>query len=506
MHRILPDRPHPLFNTPATRRIETAAAQGLPPHTLMERAGRSAARLALALAPHARHVWIACGPGHNGGDGLEAAAVLRQARRRVTVTLAADVDRLPTDARVALDRARAAGVVFDEGPPDGLGPQDLCIDALLGIGLRSRPAPMADHLQRAFAHLADTRAPILSLDIPSGLGADTGHDAIEIIAGGAAHSGAEGHFRSQNTLTFLTLKPGLFTAQGRDRAGIVWFDDLGIAPSEAPAAWLSGPPAAADGRHAVHKGSFGDVAVIGGEGIGRRGRGMEGAAWLAATAALHAGAGRVLLALLDPATAWTGGSSPELMLRTVDALDLSAGAVVCGCGGGEAIRESLPRVLAEASRLVLDADALNAVAADRSLQQQLAGRAAHGRTTVLTPHPLEAARLLDRTTEAVQADRLDAARRLSERYGCTVALKGSGTIVAPPGRKPAINPTGNGRLATAGTGDVLAGMVGAALARPGADAFQATVEAVYTHGALADRWPTDRALTAGRLARSAVRR
>ncbi len=505
MHRILPDRPHPLFDTPATRRIETAAAQGLPPHTLMERAGRSAARLALALAPHARNIWVACGPGHNGGDGLEAAAALRQAGRTVTVTLAADADRLQTDARVALDRARAAGVVFDPGPPDGLGPQDLCIDALLGIGLRSRSAPMADRLQRTFAQLADTCAPILALDIPSGLAADTGHEAIETIAGYSAQSGAGGHFLAQNTLTFLTLKPGLFTAQGRDRAGTVWFDDLGIAPSEAPAAWLSGPPADADSRHAVHKGSFGDVAVVGGEGIGRRGRGMDGAAWLAATAALHAGAGRVLLALLDTA-AWTGGSSPELMLRTVDALDLSAGAVVCGCGGGEAIREPLPRVLAEASRLVLDADALNAVAADRSLQQQLAGRAPHGRTTVLTPHPLEAARLLDSTTDAVQADRLEAARRLSERYGCTVALKGSGTIVATPERAPAINPTGNGRLATAGTGDVLAGMVGAALARPAADAFQATVEAVYTHGALADRWPTDRALTAGRLARSAIRR
>ncbi|RZL87194.1 MAG: NAD(P)H-hydrate dehydratase, partial [Variovorax sp.] len=193
-------------------------------------------------------------------------------------------------------------------------------------------------------------------------------------------------------------------------------------------------------------------------------------------------------------------SQPELMLRTPEALDLGDGALVCGCGGGEALRGHLPRVLDEAARLVLDADALNLVAADAGLQQRLARRAAAGHTTVLTPHPLEAARLLGTDTQAVQADRLAAARRLAERFGCAVVVKGSGSIVAAPGRLPRINPTGNGRLATAGTGDVLAGMVGARLAA-GLEGFDAAADAVYTHGALADGWPAHRPLTAGALAR-----
>jgi hydroxyethylthiazole kinase-like uncharacterized protein yjeF len=228
---------------------------------------------------------------------------------------------------------------------------------------------------------------------------------------------------------------------------------------------------------------------------------MSGAALLAATAALHAGAGRVMLTLLDGNAGFSiDTAQPELMLRHADALDLRHGAVVCGCGGGDAVRTVLPHVLAEAVRLVLDADALNAIAADAQLRQQLVRRAAAGLPTVLTPHPLEAARLLGQTTAEVQADRLAAARRLAEDCGCTVLLKGSGSIVAAPQQLPSINSTGNARLATAGTGDVLAGMVGACLAR-GDDAFAAAVAASYRHGALADHWPADVPLTAGALAR-----
>jgi hydroxyethylthiazole kinase-like uncharacterized protein yjeF len=172
---------------------------------------------------------------------------------------------------------------------------------------------------------------------------------------------------------------------------------------------------------------------------------------------------------------------------------------VCGCGGGDAVRALLPRVLSTAASLVLDADALNAVAADPGLQRLLEARVRRGRPTVLTPHPLEAARLLGVSAAEVQADRLAAATTLGRRYG-VVVLKGSGSVIARDGAPPVVNLTGNGRLATAGTGDVLAGMVGAALAG-GMSAFEAARTAVWRHGDLADRWPPDVPLTAGGLAR-----
>jgi hydroxyethylthiazole kinase-like uncharacterized protein yjeF len=174
--------------------------------------------------------------------------------------------------------------------------------------------------------------------------------------------------------------------------------------------------------------------------------------------------------------------------------------VVCGCGGGEAVRAVLPRVLAQAPRLVLDADALNAVADTPSLAQPLAERAQRGHTTVLTPHPLEAARLLGSSREAVQADRLAAAQALADRWGCVVLLKGSGSVIAAPGAAPRINPTGNARLATAGTGDVLAGLVGARLAA-GQAAAQAAADAAFVHGQAADLAPGSGPLLAGALAK-----
>ena len=166
------------------------------------------------------------------------------------------------------------------------------------------------------------------------------------------------------------------------------------------------------------------------------------------------------------------------------------------------MRAVLPRVLALAQRLVLDADALNAVATDTALQQALAARARQGKGTILTPHPLEAARLLGTDTGAVQAHRLVAAERLADRFGCVVVLKGSGSVIAVPGQSPAINPTGNARLATAGTGDVLAGLIGAQWAA-GMDPLRAATEAVYAHGQAADLWPAGQALTARALARGA---
>jgi hydroxyethylthiazole kinase-like uncharacterized protein yjeF len=484
MQRITPATVADLFDIAATRRIEQAAATALPAHTLMQRAGLAVARLAMAVAPHARTIWVACGPGNNGGDGFEAAAQLQHRGFLPIVTFLGDENRLPPDARASLQRARDAHVIFGSKPPAAY---ELAIDALLGIGSTRPPeGVMADWLRQ----MHSTAQPVLSVDVPSGLNADTG-----VLSGAAGAHADTASIRC--CLTFLTLKPGLFTAQGRDAAGTVWFDDLGCdGTAEQPAARLAGTPKTQPRTHASHKGSYGDVAVIGGA------PGMAGAALLAGSAALHAGAGRVFVGLLDPSAAAVDTAQPELMLRDASTLDLSAMTVVCGCGGGAAIRTALPRVLATAAALVLDADALNAIAADSALQTQLASRARRGRPTVITPHPLEAARLLGCTAGDIQADRLAAAHQLASRFGVIAVLKGSGTVVADDsGAPPVLNLTGNARLASAGTGDVLAGMIGAALAAQ-QPAFEAAHEAVWRHGRIADTWPADAPpLTAGTLAR-----
>jgi hydroxyethylthiazole kinase-like uncharacterized protein yjeF len=476
MRRLLPARAAvPLHDAAGTRAIEQQAMAVLPPHTLMRRAGAAVARLALAVAPHARRVWIAAGPGNNGGDGIEAAIALRAAGRDTRVTLHGDAARLPEDARDALARALAAGVPV--GPVDAawldtLDGDDLAIDALLGLGSRRAPEGA---IAEAVAALARLRAPLLAVDLPTGLDADRGTAAGSVVM-------------ADHTLALLTAKPGLFTAHGRDAAGTVWLDDLDVATHPtAPVARLGAArPALLDRArpHASHKGRFGDLAVVGGA------DGMTGAALLAARAATMAGAGRVFVQCLGAAPPFDA-LQPELMLRPGWSAGpgVSSATVVAGCGGGEAVAGVLPRLLSAAPRLLLDADALNAVAGDASLATLLAARAARGAPTVLTPHPLEAARLLATSTAEVQADRLAAARELAARTGAVVVLKGSGTVVATPGGVLSINATGSAALASGGTGDVLAGALGG-LWSAGADAGDAAVDlavaAVAWHGAAAE--------------------
>ena len=468
---VTADRPWPLFDVATTRTIEREAANALPPHSLMQRAGLAVARLALAVAPHARTIWIACGPGNNGGDGMEAAVHLQAWGKHVVLTLAGDPARLPADAAMSWRKCQEAGLTPSPQPREW----DLCIDALLGIGgARALEGELAALVQAINAG----PGAVLAVDQPSGLSSDTGTgDSV----------------RATHTLSLLTLKPGLFTARGRDRCGQVWFDDLTIPlAAERATAWLSGPPPASVRPHASHKGSYGDVAVVGGA------AGMAGAAVLAASAALHAGAGRVYLCPLAPAADALVADQPELMVRDIASLPLEQMAVACGCGGGEAVADVLPRVLDQARSLVLDADALNVIAAQPQLAQALRRRT---QPTVLTPHPLEAARLLGGTAAEVQADRLRAAATLAERFSCVVVLKGSGSVIAAPAKTPHLNPTGNARLATAGTGDVLAGGVAALLAA-GAEPFDAATAAAFRHGLAADRWPAGRTLTAGALAKT----
>jgi hydroxyethylthiazole kinase-like uncharacterized protein yjeF len=455
----------PLHDSAASRAMEADAAAVRPAHALMAHAGLAVARLALAVAPGARRMLVLAGPGNNGGDALVAAGWLQRQGLAVELALLGDPARLPSDAAWALSTGPAPRL----GLPDRI-EADLVIDGLLGLGL-TRPPDGA--LARAIRMLQRATVPVLAIDLPSGLEADRG-----ITFDGLA-------VQASHTLSLLSLKPGLFTAQGRDHAGQVWFDDLGV-PAAATDCRLIGPPARPDTPHASHKGRFGDVLVFGGA------PGMTGAAHLAAHAALAAGAGRVYLGGLG-GDHEAGTLRPELMPRPVGSLlevePLRQATVVAGCGGGEAIRGLLPTLLRHAARLVLDADALNAIATDAPLRDALTARGRRGAPTVLTPHPLEAGRLLARDAAAVQADRPAAARALAAEFGAVVVLKGSGTLVAAPDGRLAVNATGNARLASAGTGDVLAGWLGGHWSHAGSPAQAAAEATVFRHGLAADQAP-----------------
>ncbi|PMQ13474.1 Bifunctional NAD(P)H-hydrate repair enzyme Nnr [Janthinobacterium sp. AD80] len=424
----LTDSAHPLYSIAELRAIEQAALQDLPQGLLMQRAGQAAASAALKLlhrleegdsAGHSR-VLVLAGPGDNGGDALEAAMHLAGSGIEVLVWLAPEARATSPERELALSRARNSAARFIDAGTSmasaavGAAPWDLVIDGLFGIGA-SRPL---DGECREMVQLVNKLdCPVLALDVPSGLHADTG--AVD----GAA-------IRATHTLTFIGDKPGLHTANGRDHAGEVEVAALAIDPALLPTAkaQLNGLHLFArqlqPRRQNTHKGSYGSVAIIGGA------QGMAGAPILSARTALHAGAGRVFIAFPDTPPAFDSGQ-PELMCRRARDVDFSGlhfAALVAGPGlGGDVDTvELLQRAFESDSPLLLDADALNLMAAEPELQSALAVRAGAG-ATILTPHPLEAARLLDMTVAEVQADRLGAARQLAAQLGVIVVLKGSGT-------------------------------------------------------------------------------
>lgn len=473
------DGPIPLYDNTSLRRLEQDAYARLAPFTLMSRAGGTAARWLTRHAPPGMLLMLA-GPGNNGGDALVAATRLHADGRPVEVWLIADPGRLPPDAARAWHEAVAAGVPRRIVSPDddaGMLASDAShfaavVDGLLGIGL-SRPVEgrLASWIGWLRQRAADG-LPVFALDVPSGLFADTGR--------------GEAAVRAARTLTFIAAKPGLLTLDGRDCAGALDIAPLGLdyPPALAPTAWTSTPAgfaAALPARlHATNKGSFGTVAVIGGN------VGMVGAPLLGARAALHLGAGRVHIGFLAAPAPLFDPVQPELMLHPVQTLEpdaMSALVVGPGMGKDDAARAQLERALRAQRPLVVDADALNLLSADAALAN-LARTAPAPR--VLTPHPLEAARLAGCAVADIQRDRVASARTLAQRWHSVVVLKGSGTVIATPDGTAHINPTGNAGLATAGTGDVLAGFIGALLAQ-GMPAASAARAAVWLHGAAAER-------------------
>jgi len=460
----------PIYLNATLRRIEQSHGDA----PLMQRAGQAAADWACELANgRNRPVLVLAGPGNNGGDAFEVARLLHERFFEICVVFAGNSASLPPDATAAFERFIAAGgVILPAIPQESR--WGLIIDGLFGIGLSRAPEGVHAELISAANRLADRDdCPLLALDCPSGLNGDTGMPPGPSI-------------RASHTITFIAAKPGLLTADGPDHCGEIRVADLGIAAT---------PELPADGhviscadfaerlrprRRNTHKGSFGGVGILGG------GKSMVGAALLAGRAALKMGTGRVYLGLHDPEAPPVDMVQPELMLHRADTLlQAELQALACGPGlgrSGEAIR-LVEQALKCPLPVVLDADALNILASDGRLEGNLYNRIA---PAILTPHPAEAARLLGGSVREIQADRVSSARELARRYGCHIALKGCGTVIATVDGRWWINSTGNPGMATAGMGDVLTGIIVSLLGQNW-PAEQALLAGVHLHGAAADR-------------------
>lgn len=461
----------PLYLAADVRAIEAAAVAARKLPQLMERAGLAAAELARDLSGGTgKPVLVLAGPGNNGGDAFVLARHLKKWYFKVTVVFDGEEKKLSADAKAALGAWRKAGGTITPSLPAAR-QWGLVVDGIFGIGLERN---VSGRYAEWIAAINEWGAPILALDVPSGLHADSGR-----VLGCAV--------RADHTITFIALKPGLLTRDGPDHCGEVHVHALGLDPQslrKAPGLLIGRDVLAAALKprpRDTHKGDYGSVGIIGGD------HGMVGAALLAGRAALVLGSGRVYVGLLAPDALQVDPVQPELMLRTADEVlklgHLSCLAVGPGLGQmpdaafylGVALESPLP--------LVLDADALNLVAMDTRLAALLDKRKT---PALLTPHPAEAARLLAITTREVQDDRIEAARTLAGRYGSLVALKGAGTVCAAPDGTWHVNTSGNPGMASAGMGDILTGMIAALLAQ-GTEPRTALHAGVHLHGAAADR-------------------
>jgi ADP-dependent NAD(P)H-hydrate dehydratase / NAD(P)H-hydrate epimerase len=452
----------------------TAIAGGIPGIVLMEAAGRSVTRAIVdRFAPCA--VLVLAGPGNNGGDGYVVARRLAAAGWPVRLAAFGDPARLSGDA--ALAAARWSGPIhpFDQAPAL---PGEIVVDALFGAGLDRPLEPgLAATLERATAG----RRHIVAVDVPSGACGSTG--AV-----------SPGTPRAAVTVTFCRAKPGHLLLPARGFMGEIVCADIGIPDAavaahdaglrvNTPAEWRARLP---ERSAAAHKYSFGHALIIGG------GATATGACSMAALAAARIGAGLVTVAAPAEALGTYAGHGASLMTRPLDApadldrllADSRFNAVLFGpaAGLGQRTEALLARLLACGRKLVLDADALTALGRMRPAADGYGPRLPA--TTVLTPHDGEFARL-----SAVTGDRLTRARAAAEALGCTVLLKGADTVIAAPDGRARLNPLAPGNLATAGTGDVLAGMIVGLLAQ-GVEPFDAAAAAAWLHGRAAQACPT----------------
>ncbi|EMM0837459.1 bifunctional ADP-dependent NAD(P)H-hydrate dehydratase/NAD(P)H-hydrate epimerase [Enterobacter ludwigii] len=461
--------PHSIWHADDLRHAEKEAADslGITLYELMQRAGEAAFNVARTAHPESSHWLILCGHGNNGGDGYVVARLAVAAGIHVTL-LALESDKpLPEEASAAREAWLNAGGVIHA--TDIVWPEeiDVIIDGLLGTGLRSAPRdPVATLIARANAH----SAPVVALDIPSGLMAQTGTTPGAVIQ--AAH-----------TVAFIALKPGLLTGKARDVTGTLHHNALGLE------SWLAGqethvsrvdasllaqwlPPR----RPTSHKGDHGRLVIIGGD------HGTAGAIRMTGEAALRCGAGlvRVLTRIENSAPIIT--ARPELMVHelTPQSLEESlewADVVVIGPGLGQEAwgKQALQKVENFRKPMLWDADALNLLAINPDKR--------HNR--ILTPHPGEAARLLNCSVAEIESDRLLSARRLVKRYGGVAVLKGAGTVVASDEALGIVD-AGNAGMASGGMGDVLSGIIGALLGQK-LPLYDAACAGCVAHGVAADK-------------------
>lgn len=470
-NHVMVDCNDKLYTAEQVRGIDYAAIHesGIAGYVLMTRAGAAVVAQACQCFPTARHWLIICGPGNNGGDGYVVARLALEAGIQVTVSSLIDPDKLKGDAALAFADWQATGGELLRWPlPDHIS-CDLALDALLGTGIDREVEGV---FAQAIGYLNQLDCPTLAIDIPSGLNADTG-----CVMGCAV--------QASNTVTFVGRKRGMYTADGPDYCGHITFADLAI-PQDAAHQYADHagsllaleflaqtiPPRLQNS----HKGRFGHVLAVGGI------AGMSGAIRLCGESALRSGAGRVSL-VTDPAHAsLINLDRPELMVKAADgdwhSLLSSVDVIAVGPGLGTAAwSEPLLKTCLEAEApLVIDADGLNLLARHNTFERD---------HWVLTPHPAEAARLLGCEVADIQRDRVQAALAIAKRFNASVVLKGCGTIVAEASGAYSICPLGNPGMATAGSGDVLTGVI-AALLGQGLSCFEAAQAGVLAHARAGD--------------------
>lgn len=464
--------PETLYIPSQVRDLDRLAIEqyGIPGATLMERAGTVAFQLLRARWPRFRRIVVICGPGNNGGDGYVIARLAKSAGMTTQVLSVGDSGKMNGDAASAHKSCQSAGIAIKAFMADLLRGNEVIVDAMLGTGLERE---VEGEWRAAIEAVNQAGIPVLAVDVPSGLNADSGR-----VMGVAV--------KAQITMTFMGLKTGLFTGAGREHSGEIFFNDLGVPPeiygNIQPSAKRLTEKSLLGLLRArprnMHKGDAGRVLVIGGN------RGMSGAARLAGEAAYRAGAGLVLVATHPDHAAQISAARPELLVygvataKELRSLLARADVVAIGPGLGQekwgnwllgaALESSLP--------MVVDADALNILAADPQMHKDW----------IITPHPGEAARLLGMTTREIQNDRFAAARELVASYGGVCVLKGSGTLVASLyAGMIAVCDRGNPGMASGGMGDVLTGAI-AGLRAQGLSSLDAACLGVWAHAAAGD--------------------
>jgi len=459
-----------LYRAESVRELDrqTIEHHGIDGYALMHRAGRRAFEILRARWPELRALTICCGGGNNGGDGYVIARLAREAGLAVQLIAMKSPDKLSGEALQAATDWMAAGGTL-ENPGERLR-GDVIVDALLGTGL---DRPVREDYARLIGHINDAGRPVLAVDLPSGLHADTGMPLGACVA-------------ANLTVTFIARKRGLYTGQAARWCGSIAFEALDAprdvyrsVPADATLLeasqlhhWLSPRPAD------THKGDLGRVLVVGGN------HGMAGAPVLAGRAALHSGSGLVTLATRESNATLAPSIQPELMSHGVETLEafeslLTRADVVAlgpGLGRDDWAHALWQRSIEHEAPLVIDADALNLLASEPTRRENW----------ILTPHPGEAARLLETDVADIQANRFAAVSALAERFDAVVILKGHGSLVAGPGATVAVCPYGNPAMASAGMGDALTGIV-ASLLGQGLSPFDSACCGVLAHALAGDR-------------------